>query len=109
MPKHNQTDSDSPVVFAQLRTYVPPPFLPARASPYFTVVSRRKPPVPRRDERPSQGLRSGKNFVTANAVEAILAVSANHHKVDIDYLGKEDYGRVPVRRENIIIITVKQN
>lgn len=59
--------------------------------------NRRKPPVPRRDERPPMGLHSGKNFVTANAVEAILAVPSNRHRPPIDYLGKEDFGRVPVR------------
>lgn len=44
------------------------------------------------------GLRSGKNFITTNAVEAILAVPKNRRLPPVDYLGKEDYGRVPVRR-----------
>lgn len=42
------------------------------------------------------GLYSAKNFVTSNAVEAILAVPANRQQLPIDYLRKEDFGRVPV-------------
>ena len=36
---------------------------------YTDVV---KGPLPRRDERPVMGIHSNKNFITANAVEAIL-------------------------------------
>lgn len=43
------------------------------------------------------GLHSAKNFVTSNAVETILAVPVNRRRPPIDYLKKEDYGRVPVR------------
>ncbi len=56
--------------------------------------------MPRREDRPTMGLRCAKNFVTSNAVEAILAVPANRRRPPIDYLKKEDYGRVPVRDEN---------
>ncbi|CAM9956683.1 unnamed protein product [Ectocarpus sp. 12 AP-2014] len=59
------------------------------------LPARMKPPVPRRGERPTMGLHSTKNFVTSNAVETILAVPANRHRPPIDYLKKEDFGRVP--------------
>lgn len=44
------------------------------------------------------GLHCAKNFVTSNAVEAILSVPVNRRRPPIDYLKKEDFGRVPVRR-----------
>ena len=33
----------------------------------------KKPPVPKKDEKPIQGLVSDKNYIVANAVENILA------------------------------------
>ncbi|CAM9324803.1 unnamed protein product, partial [Phaeothamnion confervicola] len=56
--------------------------------------------VPRREERPVMGLRSDKNYVTANAVEAILAAPgvaghARRSPAEPNYLLKEDYGKVP--------------
>jgi len=33
----------------------------------------KKPPIPKKDEKPIMGLVSEKNFVVSNAVEAILA------------------------------------
>ncbi|CAM9571051.1 unnamed protein product, partial [Pylaiella littoralis] len=59
------------------------------------LPARMKPPVPRREERPTMGLPCAKNFVTSNAVEAILSVPANRRRPPIDYLQKEDFGRVP--------------
>merc|ERR1711964_354300 len=54
-----------------------------------------KPPVPRRHERPVMNLVSSKNFVTANAVENILAAPKKvGHEVK-DYLNKADYGKCP--------------
>eukprot|EP00904_Undaria_pinnatifida_P005833 jgi/Undpi1/237/HiC_scaffold_1.g00234.m1 len=41
------------------------------------------------------GLHSAKNFVTANAVDAILATPANRHLPPVNYLEKEDFGKVP--------------
>jgi len=32
----------------------------------------KKPPVPKLDEKPIMGLKSDKNFITANAVDVIL-------------------------------------
>ena len=74
----------------------------------------RKEAVPKRDDRPVMGLRtSTKNFITANAVEAILAVPSSTMKPEEpDYLQKADYGKSPaylqqvkdeIQRENDMI------
>merc|ERR1712159_286109 len=55
-----------------------------------------KPPVPRRDEKPIMNLVSSKNFVTANAVENILAAPKKVGQEVKDYLHKADYGKVPM-------------
>ena len=54
-----------------------------------------KPPVPKRDEKPVMGLVSQKNFITANAVDNILAVPKKPLSKDVNYLKKQDYGKVP--------------
>jgi hypothetical protein len=54
-----------------------------------------KAPVPRRDEKPVMGLISQKNFVTANAVDNILSVPKKTSNPGVDYLQKQDYGKVP--------------
>jgi len=65
-----------------------------------------------REEKPVMGLRTNKNFITANAVEAILSVPQMPKSERVDYMGKEDYGKVPdylsqvkdeIRRENEMI------
>jgi hypothetical protein len=58
-------------------------------------VVHHKPTVPRRDEKPLMGLVSQKNFVTANAVDNILAVPKKPAQKDVNYLKKQDYGKVP--------------
>lgn len=47
------------------------------------------------------GLRSNKNFITANAVEAILQVPPATDLGQPNYLRKEDYGRVPAYLQNV--------
>jgi hypothetical protein len=78
----------------------------------FKKKEKLRPPVPSKDEAPVMGIVSNKNFVTANAVEAILMVPKNSGKPQLNYLKKEDYGQVPeylthvkeeVRRENEMI------
>ena len=39
----------------------------------FQREAEKKPPVPKKDEKPIMGLVSDKNFIVANAVENILA------------------------------------
>lgn len=68
------------------------------------------------------GLKSSKNFVTANAVETILSVPGNRARATKEqpqYLKKDDYGKVPryldqvkdeIERENLMIEEfVRQN
>lgn len=38
----------------------------------FKYAEERKPYVPRKTDKPIMGLKTNKNFITANAVEAIL-------------------------------------
>jgi len=61
----------------------------------FKYSTDRKPTVPRKDERPVMGLKTNKNFITANAVESILAVPKGLEITEPDYLKKADYGKVP--------------
>ena len=58
------------------------------------------------------GIKTSKNFVTANAVEAILMVPKQTGLGDLNYTEKEDFGKVPayltqvkeeIRRENEMI------
>lgn len=62
---------------------------------------QRRPAVPSRDDRPVMGLRSNKNFITANAVEAILQVPPATDLGLPNYLRKEDYGRVPTYLQQV--------
>ncbi len=55
----------------------------------------RKASVPRREECPVTGIKSKANFVTANAVDTILAVPRCVNVPPVNYLEKEDYGKVP--------------
>lgn len=54
-----------------------------------------KPDVPRKEEVPVMNLVTSKNFVVANAVEAILAAPKKVSQGAKEYLHKEDYGKVP--------------
>lgn len=88
-----------------------------RAPPAFErpLVKPPMPGVPTRQDRPVMGLQSTKNYVTANAVEAILAVPGHRARVQEQqpvYRTKVDYGKVPaylgdvkaeIERENEMI------
>mmetsp|Transcript_12361 Transcript_12361/g.29195 ORF Transcript_12361/g.29195 Transcript_12361/m.29195 type:complete len:239 (+) Transcript_12361:84-800(+) len=54
-----------------------------------------KPMVPTRTEKPVMGLVSQKNYITANAVDNILAVPKKPVSTRVNYLAKQDYGQVP--------------
>jgi len=83
------------------------------SSSAFEYADRRKEAVPKRDERPVMGLRtSTKNFITANAIEAILAVPKVSRPEQPNYLEKVGYGEPPaylkdvkeeIKRENDMI------
>ena len=55
----------------------------------------KKAGIPKSVDRPVMGLRTEKNFITANAVSAILAVPQVPREEAADYLRKEDFGKVP--------------
>eukprot|EP01006_Ploeotia_vitrea_P058040 TRINITY_DN68683_c0_g1_i1.p1 TRINITY_DN68683_c0_g1~~TRINITY_DN68683_c0_g1_i1.p1 ORF type:complete len:262 (-),score=-0.44 TRINITY_DN68683_c0_g1_i1:110-895(-) len=72
----------------------------------------RKDAIPDRNSQPVMGIRTTKNFVTANAVEAILAAPKVIPVAESNYMKKEDYGKIPaylkqvkeeIRRENDMI------
>ncbi|KAF4659444.1 hypothetical protein FOL46_006577 [Perkinsus olseni] len=73
-----------------------------KASVSHTVT---KPPVPKLNEKPVMNLVSGKNYVTANAVDNILkappAKAKHYGELDRDYLRKADYGKIPAYLEKI--------
>ncbi|KAF4681411.1 hypothetical protein FOZ60_012127 [Perkinsus olseni] len=73
-----------------------------KASVSHTVT---KPPVPKLNEKPVMNLVSGKNYVTANAVDNILkappAKAKHYGELDKDYLRKADYGKIPAYLEKI--------
>lgn len=78
----------------------------------FQYSDRRKDVVPAKDDRPILGITTSKNFITANAVEAILQAPKRVGTKELNYLKKEDYGKVPayltqvkeeIRRENEMI------
>ena len=71
-------------------------------SNYLNIVAKKgyaedykKPGVPKKDEKPIHGLVSDKNFIVANAVEAILSAPVIPSQKDKDYLKKKNFGRVP--------------
>jgi hypothetical protein len=55
----------------------------------------RKPPVPTIKDKPIMGLKSDKNYITANAVDVILMQPKKKVKEDANYLKKKNYGKVP--------------
>jgi len=65
----------------------------------FKYQTERKPAVPKKDEKPILGLVSKKNFITANAVENILS-QAKTQEAPVDYMKKEDFGKVPRYLQN---------
>lgn len=78
----------------------------------FHYDDRRKGSVPAKNDRPILGITTSKNFVTANAVEAILQVPKRTGHQELNYMKKEDFGKIPayltqvkeeIRRENNMI------
>ena len=67
----------------------------ATAGPPHHERMLRKSSVPSRAEKPQMGLVSQKNFVTANAIENILAKPKVHDTSERLYILKPDFGEVP--------------
>ncbi len=68
-----------------------------KSAPYESPgpAKAKKPAVPRRNERPVYGLKTERNYPTANAVEVILAVPKKTPGPEPRYVDKPDYGKVP--------------
>jgi len=68
---------------------------PDLLKPSELKATRHKESPPKKGEMPVMNLVTSKNFIVANAVEAILAVPKKNVDTAKDYLHKEDYGKVP--------------
>jgi hypothetical protein len=55
----------------------------------------RKPSVPTLKDKPIMGLKSDKNYITANAVDIILMQPKKRVQEQQNYLQKKSYGKVP--------------
>jgi hypothetical protein len=55
----------------------------------------RKPSVPTLEDKPIMGLKSDKNFITANAVDVILMAPKKKKIEEVNYLNKKTFGQVP--------------
>ncbi|KAK9833744.1 hypothetical protein WJX74_004757 [Apatococcus lobatus] len=77
-----------------LKSHQKEPLLPTPGPPHHERMLR-KSSVPSRTEKPQMGLVSQKNFVTANAIENILAKPKVHDTSERLYILKPDFGEVP--------------
>jgi hypothetical protein len=55
----------------------------------------KKPAIPTLKDKPIMGLKSDKNFITANAVDVILMAPKKRKTEEFNYLNKKSYGKVP--------------
>lgn len=85
---------------------------PERKFQYNNHNSPKKSGIPDRNSAPVMGIKTNKNFITANAVEAILTAPRVVPATEGNYMRKEDFGKVPdylvqvkeeIRRENDMI------
>ena len=60
-----------------------------------------KPAVPSRNDKPTQGLRTDKNYLNCNAVEAINSSPKKRKEVEVQFIAREDYGKVPAYLETV--------
>ena len=58
-------------------------------------LGSKKAPLPKKGEKPVMGLRTDKNFITANAVDSILRVPSLPVEQTADFINKPDFGKVP--------------
>jgi len=65
----------------------------------------KKPNIPSLNDKPIMGLKSDKNFITANAVDVILMQTKKKPQTTSNYLTKNNYGKVPdyIKRNREII------
>ena len=60
-----------------------------------------KPSVPSRNDKPLQGLRTDKNYLNCNAVEAINSSPKKRKEIEVSFIAREDYGKVPAYLETV--------
>mmetsp|Transcript_14018 Transcript_14018/g.26374 ORF Transcript_14018/g.26374 Transcript_14018/m.26374 type:complete len:181 (-) Transcript_14018:22-564(-) len=69
-----------------------------RKSSKFQRLSQQleaKPPIPSSDDRPIMGLKTTKNFIVSNAVQAIIQEPKIVNIKEESFLEKETYGKIP--------------
>lgn len=76
--------------------------LPPKNKFVYADEYNRKPPVPKAsDEKPVMGLKSDKNFVVANAVDAILAAPGKKSSEEQRWTQKPEYGQTPAYLQEV--------
>jgi len=60
-----------------------------------------KPAVPSRNDKPIQGLQKDKNYLNCNAVEAINSSPKKRKEVEVPFIAREDYGKIPAYLETV--------
>ncbi|KAL0210632.1 hypothetical protein RCL1_005068 [Eukaryota sp. TZLM3-RCL] len=66
-----------------------------------THTHEKKAPIPSRTDVPKMGLVSNKNFITSNAIEAILQRPPPTNNDPLRFTKKPDYGKVPGYLETV--------
>jgi hypothetical protein len=88
----NKLSQPNPKVF--LKKHVGEPVLPDPRKP-AEPKTKLKAPLPNKNERPIMGLVSAKNYITANAVENILAQPKRLPPEPVPATMRADFGKVP--------------
>eukprot|EP00579_Thalassiosira_antarctica_P015324 CAMPEP_0201931818 /NCGR_PEP_ID=MMETSP0903-20130614/28182_1 /ASSEMBLY_ACC=CAM_ASM_000552 /TAXON_ID=420261 /ORGANISM="Thalassiosira antarctica, Strain CCMP982" /LENGTH=262 /DNA_ID=CAMNT_0048471247 /DNA_START=6 /DNA_END=794 /DNA_ORIENTATION=+ len=60
-----------------------------------------KPAVPLRNDNPVQGLKTSKNYLNCNAVEAIDSAPKKRKETEVPHIAREDYGQVPAYLQTV--------
>lgn len=74
------------------------PVVRPAAKPPSNPKIKARAPVPTRDEKPVMGLQSNKNFITANAVEVILAKPKKVPQEEFVWTSRPGFAQVSSRR-----------
>jgi len=89
----NGTNAVPPTKFT--RAHEKEPILPPPAAP-SNPKPKLRAPVPTKDEKPVMGLTSNKDFITHNAVTAILAKPGKVPQEEFQWTQRPGYGQVPM-------------
>merc|ERR1719498_2202094 len=96
--KPNGASSNKPDTY--IRAHSQEPILPEPVKPQVPKA-KLKAPVPAATDKPVMGLCTNKNFVTANAVETILAKPNKVMVEEPRFTQKEDFGKVPAYLDKV--------